>query len=192
VQQVRPTDAFEDISVDITLQGVRAMQKRGPAGKTLVRKVGVPAALQIGAALATSGSSLPWQVGANVASGEVGRRIAGEEPWKMGGPVPFKDESGWLQDLLLPMAPFAVNTGVGITNSLAKPLLKVRAPDLVEAVNDIEMLATNLSRKVWQKIAILQAATLGQFLRGRRGRQKVQGPFIPGVSHVRTVHTRRR
>ena len=33
---------------------------------------------------------------------------------------------------------------------------------VVEAVNDIEMLATNLSRKVWQKIAILQAATLGQ------------------------------
>ena len=35
-------------------------------------------------------------------------------------------------------------------------------PVVVEAVNDIEMLATNLSRKVWQKIAILQAATLGQ------------------------------
>ena len=34
-------------------------------------------------------------------------------------------------------------------------------PVVVEAVNDIEMLATNLSRKVWQKIAILQAA-LGQ------------------------------
>ena len=35
-------------------------------------------------------------------------------------------------------------------------------PVVVEAVNDIEMPATNLSRKVWQKIAILQAATLGQ------------------------------
>ena len=33
---------------------------------------------------------------------------------------------------------------------------------VVEAVNDIEMLATNLSRKVWQKIAILQASELGQ------------------------------
>ena len=33
---------------------------------------------------------------------------------------------------------------------------------VVEAVNDIEMLATNLRRKVWQKIAILQAATLSQ------------------------------
>ena len=31
-------------------------------------------------------------------------------------------------------------------------------PVAVEAVNDIEMLATNLSRKIWQKIAILQSA----------------------------------
>ena len=31
-------------------------------------------------------------------------------------------------------------------------------PVVVEAVNDIEMLATNLSRKIWQKIAILQSA----------------------------------
>jgi hypothetical protein len=29
---------------------------------------------------------------------------------------------------------------------------------VIEAVNDIEMLATNLSRKIWQKIAILQVA----------------------------------
>jgi hypothetical protein len=29
---------------------------------------------------------------------------------------------------------------------------------VIEAVNDIEMLATNLSRKIWQKIAILQMA----------------------------------
>ena len=35
-------------------------------------------------------------------------------------------------------------------------------PVVVEAVNDIEMLATNLSRKVWQEIAILQASELGQ------------------------------
>jgi hypothetical protein len=34
-------------------------------------------------------------------------------------------------------------------------------PVVVEAVNDIEMLATNLSRKIWQKIAILQAAAHG-------------------------------
>jgi hypothetical protein len=34
-------------------------------------------------------------------------------------------------------------------------------PVVIEAVNDIEMLATNLSRKIWQKIAILQAAELG-------------------------------
>jgi hypothetical protein len=31
-------------------------------------------------------------------------------------------------------------------------------PVVVEAVNDIEMLATNLSGKIWQKIAILQRA----------------------------------
>ncbi len=31
-------------------------------------------------------------------------------------------------------------------------------PVVVETVNDIEMLATNLSRKIWQKIAILQSA----------------------------------
>jgi hypothetical protein len=35
-------------------------------------------------------------------------------------------------------------------------------PVVVEAVNDIEMLATNLSRKIWQKIAILQVAAQGQ------------------------------
>ncbi|MGC1177482.1 MAG: hypothetical protein WA884_00180 [Methyloceanibacter sp.] len=29
---------------------------------------------------------------------------------------------------------------------------------VIEAVNDIEMLATNLNRKIWQKIAILQSA----------------------------------
>jgi hypothetical protein len=34
-------------------------------------------------------------------------------------------------------------------------------PVVIEAVNDIEMLATNLSRKIWQKIAILQAAAHG-------------------------------
>ena len=34
-------------------------------------------------------------------------------------------------------------------------------PVVVDAVNDIEMLATNLSRKIWQKIAILQAAAHG-------------------------------
>ncbi len=31
-------------------------------------------------------------------------------------------------------------------------------PVVVQTVNDIEMLATNLSRKIWQKIAILQSA----------------------------------
>ncbi len=31
-------------------------------------------------------------------------------------------------------------------------------PVVIEAVNDIEMLAANLSRKIWQKIAILQVA----------------------------------
>jgi hypothetical protein len=35
-------------------------------------------------------------------------------------------------------------------------------PVVVEAVNDIEMLATNLSRKIWQKIAILQSVVHGQ------------------------------
>jgi hypothetical protein len=35
-------------------------------------------------------------------------------------------------------------------------------PVVVGAVNDIEMLATNLSRKIWQKIAILQSAVLEQ------------------------------
>ena len=34
-------------------------------------------------------------------------------------------------------------------------------PVVIEAVNDIEMLATNLSRKIWQKIAILQVAAGG-------------------------------
>ena len=34
-------------------------------------------------------------------------------------------------------------------------------PIVIEAVNDIEMLATNLSRKIWQKIAILQIAIEG-------------------------------
>jgi hypothetical protein len=38
------------------------------------------------------------------------------------------------------------------------------APVVVEAVNDIEMLATNLSRKIWQKIAILQSAVHEQML----------------------------
>jgi hypothetical protein len=109
----------------------------GPASPELVRKVGIPAALQIGGALATSGMSLPVQAGINVLTGEAGRRIAGEEPWKKGGLIPFKDESGWLQDLLVPLAPLAVNTGVGISKSLAKPLLKVRAPELVEAAKDI-------------------------------------------------------
>ena len=37
-------------------------------------------------------------------------------------------------------------------------------PVVVEAVNDIEMLATNLSRKIWQKIAILQSAVHEQML----------------------------
>ena len=32
---------------------------------------------------------------------------------------------------------------------------------VIAAVNDIEMLATNLSHKIWQKIAILQAAIQG-------------------------------
>lgn len=39
-------------------------------------------------------------------------------------------------------------------------------PVVVEAVNDIEMLATNLSRKIWQKIAILQAAIQTQMRLG--------------------------
>lgn len=34
-------------------------------------------------------------------------------------------------------------------------------PVVIEAVNDIEMLATNLSRKIWQKIAILQTTAHG-------------------------------
>jgi hypothetical protein len=37
-------------------------------------------------------------------------------------------------------------------------------PVVVEAVNDIEMLATNLSGKIWQKIAILQSAVHEQML----------------------------
>ncbi len=32
---------------------------------------------------------------------------------------------------------------------------------VIEAVNDIEMLATNLSRRIWRKLAVLHAATCG-------------------------------
>ena len=32
---------------------------------------------------------------------------------------------------------------------------------VIEAVNDIEMLATNLSRRIWHKLAVLQAASRG-------------------------------
>jgi hypothetical protein len=40
-------------------------------------------------------------------------------------------------------------------------------PDLddrvvIEAVNDIEMLATNLSRRIWHKLAVLEAVALGE------------------------------
>jgi hypothetical protein len=31
---------------------------------------------------------------------------------------------------------------------------------VIEAVNDIEMLATNLSRRIWHKLAVLQAVEL--------------------------------
>jgi len=32
---------------------------------------------------------------------------------------------------------------------------------VIEAVNDIEMLATNLSRRIWHKLAVLQDAARG-------------------------------
>ena len=50
--------------------------------------------------------------------------------------------------------------------SLAGKVAALYAQDLddPEAVNDIEMLATNLSRKIWQKIAILQSAVHEQML----------------------------
>jgi hypothetical protein len=33
---------------------------------------------------------------------------------------------------------------------------------VIEAVNDIEMLATNLSRRIWHKLAVLEAVALGE------------------------------
>jgi hypothetical protein len=97
----------------------------------------LPAALQIGAALATGGASIPAQLAANVAAGAAGRYVAGEDPLKMGGPIPFKDESGWLQDAIFPVAPFLANTAIGAAKGIAKPVMKTLYPDIVEATKDI-------------------------------------------------------
>ena len=50
---------------------------------------------------------------------------------------PFKDESGWLQDAIFPVAPFLANTAIGAAKGIAKPVMKTLYPDIVEATKDI-------------------------------------------------------
>jgi len=102
-------------------------------GKTKV----LPAALQIGTGFATSGMSIPAQIGANVLAGGVGRYLGGGDPLAAGGPIPFKDESGWLQDALFPAAPLIANTAIGAAKGLAKPMMKTLYPDIAEATKGI-------------------------------------------------------
>jgi len=133
-----------------------------------------PVAPQLIAGELTGGLGLIPQVAASLAAGAGGRKLQGEEPFRL-GTLPFVEnaESGAIQDVLWPMA---LNTATGIAKGQAAPLMKDVYGDIRGAVDDI------LDWKTLDEVPLTEAAARPLAAQGDSGflKDAISSPVIVG------------